>query len=881
MRTSWPRRLGALAALVPVVALPVVSGVGWGATTTYTKVIERVHLVDGKDVVADRRTFRLTVGTTTGLRDRQGIEVSWSGALPTRFPVGDPSSLAARNQEHPVVLLQCRGVDTTSVPAAQRLSPETCWTQTNGERFLMSPGVAFPPWRVDRYAAVADRAEVAGAPSPLPKGCSPTGYTERWLPFVAASGHVYPGGLAGCAGVPPESTNIDSTLGQPGNTTYAATGSDGRGSARFVVWTSQSNASLGCSDTVRCSLVVVPVEGVSCDVAALGLPEAERPTGDDATQADQVCRAEGGTTLPDVTVTGGLWWTPSNWRNRVTVPLSFARLPGDCGGSSGSPGIAVYGSELLGQATQSWGSAFCRDPKLFPFRHVQTGEPQARTILSNGSVDAAFTSFPPAAGWPKPVTQVPVGLTGFAIGYTVDDEQGHPYHQLRLNARLLAKLLTQSYPAVQAVQAGHSLPPTKADPTPPLDLAHNPLDMSLDPEFQQLNPGIKHGVYAGPSAATLLSLSSDSDVIRAVTSYVQADPQARAWLDGTPDPWGMTVNAFYKGISLPTDSWPLLDSYEPRSIYNETNPCLQANPVPYLPLVAAPQARMPSISLDLQYALSPLQLKCDTSATGTEVGAKLVALGRQDIGARFLVGITSLADARRYQIDTAALQTRPGTFVAPTSASLRAGADLLVPHEDQGTWLLPYDKVAGPTASAAAYPGTMLVSAAVPTSGLDPATAGRYATALRWLTTTGQLPGTGDGRLPDGYLPLTAGNGLGAMVAFAGRAADAVQAQAGAVPTLAAPAVASPGATPVPGTAPGPGPMTAVPAPTSAVPQAVPAVQPAVLRQPVLAAPAAAAVATASPAVGAVAAVLPVLVGVALATGTGYVGVTVLGRRAG
>ena len=48
-----------------------------------TKVVQRVHLINGADQVVDTRTVHVTVSQTTNLRDRQGITVTWSGAHPT------------------------------------------------------------------------------------------------------------------------------------------------------------------------------------------------------------------------------------------------------------------------------------------------------------------------------------------------------------------------------------------------------------------------------------------------------------------------------------------------------------------------------------------------------------------------------------------------------------------------------------------------------------------------------------------------------------------------------------------------------------------------------------------------------------------------------
>ncbi len=37
-------------------------------------------------------------------------------------------------------------------------------------------------------------------------------------------------------------------------------------------------------------------------------------------------------------------------------------------------------------------------------------------------------------------------------------------------------------------------------------------------------------------------------MIRALTTYINDDPAARAWLNGKPDPWGMVVNPAYRHI---------------------------------------------------------------------------------------------------------------------------------------------------------------------------------------------------------------------------------------------------------------------------------------------------------------------------------------------
>jgi hypothetical protein len=587
----------------------------------------------------------------------------------------------------------------------------------------------------------------------------------------------------------------------PSNETFGVTDANGRGTAKFDVWTSAENASLGCTQHVACALVAVPIMGISCDPAGKQLPAKDRPTAAEIKDVTVACEAKGsfspGQLAPnppqgrdDLAVSGSLWWSPSNWRNRITVPLSFAVPANACDVVNSSNAIDVYGSELLIQATNQWAPHFCLNRKLFKFTHVQLGEPQARNLLTTGGAHAAFVSYPPKTGYGKPVINAPVALSGFAIGYSIDGANGQPYPNLRLTPLLLAKLMTESYPA--------DLPIQQEDP----DLANNPLNITLDPEFQQLNPGIKHGVSASEAASALLALASDSDVIEALTTYINNDPLARAWLDGEPDKWGMVVNPAYKGIKLPVEKWPLLSTFEPTQYYeSDRNDCLKNSPVPFLPLVAAPMARLEEISEALQFSVAQSTTTC-SQIDGTTVGEKLVAAGRQTAGYRFMIGITSIADAERYQLRTAALQSTQKHFVAPSDASMRAAAGFLQADKSAGFWRVPYSTLTSAKSAAAAYPGTMVIYASVPTRGLAPQDAKDYAALLRYIATSGQRPGRGIGELPAGYLPLTSANKLSSLAGYTYAAAAAVSAQAGTLPSLTGHAAPRPSGKPGKSTAP-------------------------------------------------------------------------------
>ena len=792
---------------------------------TLSKTLKRSHLnADGSSTTADARTVTLKVAQTRNLHSRQPVEVSWSGAHPTGGIVPDDTASVARLQEYPFVLLECRGVDSSTVPAGGRLTPQTCWTQSVQERFARDTQTGFPPWRLDRNAPASERKAVVGAPSPRPSSCGSPSPAEHWLPFTSAAKVTYNTNLSLCGTQAPEASNVGGA-GQPSNTQYGLTERNSRGSTTFTTWTEEDNASLGCSNTVPCALVAVPIMGISCDETAAHLPAADRPSQDNVAKAKKDCRSTGNYAPGEANqngagnaeaVSGSLWWSASNWAWRMVVPLQFAPPSNACDITAGAKGIDIYGSEPLIGATTSWRPARCLTASPHPFKHVQVGEPQARSLLANGTIPAAFLTYPPKNGWPAPVVTAPTAITGFSISYLVDDANGSRYRKLRLTPRLLAKLLTESYPAATFVKSEYEA------------LSHNPLNLSLDPEFLALNPGLRHGVTDSAAASELFSISSNSDVMTALTTYLNADPEARAFLDGKPDPWGMAVNPSYKGIALPVESWPQRDTFEPKQYYGSgQNECLQSAPVPYLPLVAAPTARLANISLALQFGLSNPQVVCVAVPGQSDgQGSKLVAEGRQQPGFRFLLGLTSLGDASRYALDSAALQTKAGSFVPPSPDSLRAAAPFFKPTTASAAWRLDVHGLV--TGSTSAYPGTMPVYTAVATSGLSASAAAQYASFLRFVAGAGQRPGLEIGQLPDGFLPVTAANGFGRLHDYALRAAEAVAAQSGTVSALIAPAtpvepgVAAPVLGPMPHQATPPfGTLTAAP-PAVGIPAARP-----------------------------------------------------------
>lgn len=811
-RRAWSHALLGLAvvaaglAVVQVATTP--AGAADWAFSAKVKATREHTNQDGSIDEGSKKSYDINVRVSddTNLRGRQEVRVEWDGAHPTGGIVPDPTSSEAKDQEYPVVVLQCRGVDTTgAVPEGQsRLSPENCWTQSAPERYFASASQT-PPWRVDAYAPEADRAPTVGAPAKLPPECDALSkpITARWLPLQSADGETYYGGpdpAVGCVGGAPESSDV-SDGGLPSNTTYGVTDTSGKGRVSFPLWTSAENATIGCSATVSCSLVVVPIVGLSCDAWGNNLVAPQTQAGgnplteSNKTTADETCRRDGAydpgdtrdsTRSTDQAVRGTYWWSASNWRNRVNVPLSFAPTGEACSATSGQLPVDIGGSVVLNELTASWRPTFCTTASLSAFNHVQQADFFALGQVEDGSLSAAFASNASEKKFTKPVVPAPVTVGGFAIAFSIDDTSKNLKQTLNLNARLVAKLITQSYPAASFVRNNRP------------DLVDNPLNMSLDPEFQALNPDVVADANI-ESAGALQLLSDKTDLTTALTAWIDADPEAHAWLSGVADPWGMTVNANYRGKHLSSlDGDFLRDTFEAPEAFKAANKCYARSPSPYLNLVSNPQTNLAAITLNLQYGSSAVLTACNFTTDEPVTSLALRKVGRESIGKRFVLGLVTLSAADRYNLRTASLQTsstvpvgdrftdaKGRTFVAPSAESLRAAASALEVDDYTDVWTVD-QKALRSVADGAAYPGIVSTYMAVPTSGLSDSEAQSLAKLLCYAVDDkrGAQQGDANGMLPVGYLALTEANGLGTQRAYTLKAVSAIRNQNKIVPSV-------------------------------------------------------------------------------------------------
>ena len=882
-----------------------------------TKTLTREHLeADKSTTLVDTREVTVSVDVTTDLQNRERVLVSWTGAHPTGGRTADPYGEKGLGQEYPVVILECRGVENPA-QGEEQLSPETCWTTSRNERNgAQSSGEAV--WAHDRYAD-PERIALGGSVPDWPTDVSGSPVCETdtatfrnfLVPFRAASGTVYWNCFSPTTTTAPEQAT-DAAL--PANEVFASTALDGTGQMLFEVRTDDVNASLGCSEDVACSLVVIPIMGISC------------------ADSDKQCRKTGywepGTLRADLgegydfAVSSNFWWSESNWRNRFTVPLSFAPPPDVCNIFDDRPPVSFYGSYLLSQATLQWAPAYCLDRERFRFQHNRANEAQARRQVGTADAVAAFVSDPMTNG-SLDVAYAPTAVTGFGIGFVIDKAgNAGEVTSLRLTPRLVAKLLSESYPAFNDIRNGHCdisgdadvevlksadvpardaiAPPlpeggceirTTAERTEKvdgtnapveyttiaegvLDLVDNPLSITTDPEFKALNPDVP--ARGQVSEAVLLSLAQDSDVVRALTSWIAADPAASSFLAGNPDEHGMRVNGYYKGISLPTGDWPLLDQYiYPIPPSGDTCTRELGLSTPNLQRYASPVATLQMTSEALLDAWPYSQV----SGTRTSVDYPCKwSRPRLGYGTRFMLSLVPIADADRLGLHVAELRTPSdgggAQFHGPTDAAMASALSAF--SQEAAGEVFTADYSAMPVDS---YPGTMIVHTAAlvdcpdntTTDCLDTEEAADVAEFIRVAITEGQVKGRGNGQLPDGYLPVQPSGPTAALYAAAQLSAEAIEKQD---PSLIRPA---PTATPtvpaftlpVTGDPPATNPVTTNPVTTNPTVDGLPAADgpESVVASPV--------VKTKVDTSGPAGAVIPSMMGVALA---GAVGAPILRR---
>lgn len=549
------------------------------------------------------------------------------------------------------------------------------------------------------------------------------------------------------------------TVGDVGNSVVAATRSDGTGQVQIAIRTRASDPQLACDSGHPCSIVIEPEWG-------------GRPGGPDGwggvtpAKCSDHSDDQDNATLNDL-ASPQLALHACSWADRITVPIRFAPTVSDC--PSAATDLTLEGSPMAQRELAQWASGLCTGAGGAERMHVNPtdiDEYTARTLFTSASgPDPAIplTTQPINQPGSRRHTYAPIGVSAVAVAYVIDNVRTRkPVTHLVLDARLLAKMLTQSY------ADGLSCPSTNYACDP--GVTGNPDSVFDDPEFRRLNPSYKPSDFeSGTMGADFpVVVGDNSDMTYELTRWIAADPRAEAFLRGHPDPWGMHVNPCYMqkrskqcGGAQPYPISSFLNNSPDQTLKTSATNCGQAqcfninggmryiwNPVHGVQSIAA-------TVLANKTSAQTAQAQCPDATEGW-LGNKCFlhpAADPQFVGSRAIFAIMPYGDAAAYGLHTAELVTRSGAPVGPTNRSMRAALADMTTDPNGVTKHLDFRTLH----NRAAYPLTMPIYAGVPTCGIAPHTANSLAGFLDFVAHSprAQTSGFGPGQLAPGYLPLS------------------------------------------------------------------------------------------------------------------------------
>ncbi|WP_432971158.1 hypothetical protein [Dactylosporangium sp. CA-233914] len=531
------------------------------------------------------------------------------------------------------------------------------------------------------------------------------------------------------------------------NAGWFQTLADGTGQATIAVETAFENKWLGCDRTHPCWLVVVPNWGGDHigleNYDAQGLPTPN--CADHNLDTDFVSDTAGNASIAK----------HCSWNDRIMVPLNFSETPSEC--PSGTDAFASEGSPLLARAMAQWRTAWCEGADGLHFNYDGSlNEYQARDAFLHGagaltsSLDLAMVTRPvpadAASASQRKFTYAPLANSSIAIAYYLDDPNTYrPITGIKLNARLVAKMLTQSYTMGFTDQCDAALTPAPlCDPA----VAGNPRTILADPEFLALNPQVAGIDFTLAATGGLLPtvVAGNSDLTYELTRWIAADPDAAAFLSGADDGHGMHVNTNYRGIAYPLDQFQALDPGFTKEFPNPGGvPSelwgMQSTWFPKAGLSNVADTLVQGKSTAVNYAGYP------PPTGGSYVHAALPATAP---GQRALFAVVAGADAAAFDFPTAQLKNNAGQYVAPTLESMGAAVNAYQTNDDGIT---QHANVA--STDPKAYPLTATSYAVVPTCGLPAEHAAAVTRMLNDAASSRQVYGTGAGQLGVGYLALT------------------------------------------------------------------------------------------------------------------------------
>ncbi len=710
---------------------------------------------------SEMRNITVTVSQTTNIGD-QAIRVNVAGFAGTRSAISE----GVQNGANFVQAMQCWGDDPNAADFV-----ESCqW----GGRLPTVLGNAV-------YFDNAFRVST--------KDYTPTPATAYDNPFVTVSGAV----VTAKANLDSAGRTFNPILSyfSPSTTNevpLARIGADGTGYFDFETQSSSQSPHLGCGDAgqLRCWLVIVP----------RGTKFGGGENGSDPTDCSDLTNRFGVsyTYGQAATIQGGSPVNPKcdYFENRIVVPLDFTPTAVSC--PSGAPEFRVSGSQFMISAMSSWQPSLCQEVgSTFSFATNPDGVARAQLLEErSGSPELIYSGYPVTSAELPTVDErtlftktafeyVPIAVSSMVIAYNAEFANGRQ-ESLVITPRLMAKLLTQSY--------SFTVPQSTATPTQAIAhlsaAARGYNYWSTDPDFRAANPSNWQN-FEQQTPSIVLPGPAAADGIKQVWRWILADQDAVAFLNGTPDPWGMTVNPYYLPRTatnlipwyydaslnyLPTpttrqvgqvniDGSPLqisttvLDTFpkDDGSLLpfelSQTNGTSRYDTIQFAPyaidyLAAARQAFRGDPNSRVLWDANRIN---DAGNFGA-----WISTGVQDAGARFMIAVTDSANAARYGLTTAQLTpSNTTTPVSSTAETMTAALAALSPTSLDAVLQVDPAKVTGN-----AYPLTMVTYAGVNLTKSTPASRTTMTGMLQQITTTGQVQGTALGQLPVGYVPLTA-----------------------------------------------------------------------------------------------------------------------------
>ncbi len=708
---------------------------------------------------AEFKNIAITVSQTSGIID-QAVRVSVTGFAGTQSYYR--SGITADNAKNYLQAMQCWGPDPRAADFNQ-----TC--QWGGRALVTNSGLG--------SSVIPDNALRVGT-----LDVDPSNPTTHDVPFRTVDGKTVSGKPVlkdGQTNYPILDYFGPSTTNEVVSSRVSA---DGTGFFDFETQSSDQAPQLGCGTAahLRCWLVVVPRGTVFGGNGATCSGIKDPANGNVPYTKGRPNSVQGGSPVND---------NCDYFDNRIVIPLDFTPTGATC--AVGSTEFRVVGSQLMVGAMSSWQPSLCKTVKS-TFSFATNSDSLARSQLigtSTNSPRIAYSGYPVSSGelneaerttLSKTALQyAPVAVSSVVIAFLAEGYDGRQ-QQLNISPRIMAKILTQSYK--------FTVPYNSSDPDK--NLAHLPAVnlqyeyLRQDPDFQALNPtnydkfAINPGiVLPGPGGA---------DAIKQVWRWILADRDAVSFLNGNPDPSGMTVNPYYlpKGDPKAVVPWWLDDA---KNYIGETPVQLQ---VGLSNLDGSPQKLSETVPdtfpkddesvvpLNLgieRYRFDSIQFspyvndilagaraafRADPNSKTIWDPSKLnasgdvgdwVSGGAQPPGARFMIAVTDSVSAARYGLDLAGIEIPNSAVIShPDQPSMTNALSALA-----STTIADIKQVDPAAVPVNGYPMTMVTYAGVNLTTSTTEQRTTIAAMIKQVTTTGQVEGSEIGQLPAGYLPLT------------------------------------------------------------------------------------------------------------------------------